>query len=92
MIPASFTIELPHGYAQRDQLQQFIEAKFPGTKISLVHSEVLMPQVSEALVEHDSSPREPANTASADQVQDANTLMQKVTDALSEFAKTQESS
>jgi hypothetical protein len=87
MIPgASFTIELPHGYARRDQLQQFMEAKFPGAEISLVHDEIPKPQVSEALVEHDSSVEHPAE--SAGQVQDAKTLMDQVTDALSEFEKT----
>jgi len=89
MIPgASFTIELPHGFARRDQLQQFMEAKFPGTEISLVHDDVPKPQVSEALVEHDSSVEQPATTESANQVQDAKTLMDQVTDALSEFEKT----
>ena len=87
MIPgASFTIELPHGYARRDQLQQFMEAKFPGTEISLVHDEIPKPQVSEALVEHDSSVEQPAE--SAGQVQDAKTLIDLATDALSEFEKT----
>jgi hypothetical protein len=90
MIPGtSFTIELPHGYARRDQLQQFMEAKFPGTEISLVHDDVPKPQVSEALVEHDSSVEQPAESAS--QVQDAKTLMDQVTNALSEFEKTTES-
>jgi hypothetical protein len=92
MIPgASFTIELPHGYARRDQLQQFMEAKFPGTEISLVHSEIPKPQVSEALVEHDSSTQQPATTESVAQFQDAKSLMDQVTDALSEFEKTPES-
>ena len=47
------TIEVPLGYAQRDPLLAFIESKFPGAKISIVHSEVSNPTVSEALVERD---------------------------------------
>jgi len=87
MIPGtSFTIELPHGFVRRDQLQQFMEAKFPGTEISLIHDDVPKPQVSEALVEHDSSVEQPAE--SAGQVQDAKTLMDQVTNALSEFEET----
>jgi hypothetical protein len=90
MIPgASFTIELPHGYARRDQLQQFMEAKFPGAEISLVHDEIPKPQVSEALVEHDSSVEQSAE--STGKVQDAKTLMDQAKDALSEFEKATES-
>lgn len=84
-------IELPHGYARRDQLQHFMEAKFPETEISLVHSDVPKPQVSEALVEHDISAWQAATGESAGQVQDAKTLMEQVTDALSEFDQTAES-
>ncbi|MBV8640647.1 MAG: hypothetical protein JO070_04605 [Verrucomicrobia bacterium] len=86
---ASFTIELPHGYARRDQLQQFMEAKFPGIEISLVHDEIPKPQVSEALVEHDSSVEQAAE--STGKVQDAKTLMDQAKDALSEFEKATES-
>ena len=52
---SQITIEVPLGYAQRDQLLGFMESKFPGAEISIVHSEVSEPTVSEAFVRHDST-------------------------------------
>jgi F0F1-type ATP synthase delta subunit len=49
------TIEVPLGYAQREQLLSFIESKFPGAEISVVHSEVDEPTIGEVLVRHDSA-------------------------------------
>ena len=48
------TIEVPLGYAQREQLLSFMESKFPGAEISVVHSEVDEPTIGEVLVRHDS--------------------------------------
>jgi hypothetical protein len=79
-------IAIPFGYSDRDQLVRFIESKFPAAVISVVHEEVNTPQVSETLVEHDAS-APPAETAEEIAVQDSRSVMQKVTDALSEFTR-----
>ena len=47
------TIEVPFAYSQREQLQDFIQSKFPGAEISVVHSEVADPTVAEVLVRRD---------------------------------------
>ena len=83
---AKIVIEVPFEYAQREPLLQFMEAKFPGAEILLVHAEVNEPQISETFVEHDSMAHR-ANAESAGQIQDATTIMQEATDALSEFTK-----
>lgn len=80
------TIEVPLGYAQRDPLLAFIESKFPGAKISIVHSEVSNPTVSEALVERDST-TEAAKAAADDPGEDAESVLTKASDALAAFTK-----
>jgi hypothetical protein len=84
------TIEIPYGYAQRDQLLQFLESKFPGVEISLIHSEVGKPQVGETLVEYDSS-AQPTTTESAREGEDARTVTDEVEEALSQFASSTKS-
>ena len=76
------TIEVPFGYARRDQLQSFIESKFPGAEISIVHSEVVDPTISEVLVRHDS-----AGSDSPAPGVDSEAVLLKASDALSEVGK-----
>jgi hypothetical protein len=87
---AKIVIEVPFEYAQRDQLLQLMESKFPGAEILLVHAEVNNPQVSEAFVQHD-SPADRTKSEPADQSQDAATVMQAAADTLSKFTKPSES-
>ena len=79
------TIEVPFGYAEREQLLSFIESKFPGAGVSIVHTEVAHPTVSEAFVRHD-----PANTDPPDPGQDSEAVLLKVSDAVSKFTKPKE--
>jgi hypothetical protein len=83
---AQIVIEIPFEYAQRDQLLPFMESKFPGAEILLVHAEVNKPQVSEAFVDHDSTVHR-ANAEPAERSRDATAIMQEATDALAEFSK-----
>ena len=87
---AQILIEVPFQYSQRDQLLQFMESKFPGAEILLMHAEVNEPQVSETFVEHDSGAHR-ANAEPAGQSQDATAVMQETKEALSEFTKPAES-
>jgi len=84
------TIEIPHGYSQRDALLQFLESKFPRVEISLIHSEVDKPQVGETLVEYDSS-AQPA-TAEPAQGEDARAVLDEVEEALSQLPNSAKSS
>jgi hypothetical protein len=77
------TIEVPFGYARREQLQSFIESKFPGAEISIVHSEVADPTISEVLVRHDSA----SDSDSPPPGEDSEAVLLKISDALSEFSK-----
>jgi hypothetical protein len=86
---AKIVIEVPFEYTQRDQLLDFMESKFSGAEILLEHAEVDKPQVSETFVEHDSTVH-PVKAEPAGQSQDAATVMQQATDALSEFTKSAE--
>jgi hypothetical protein len=79
-------IEIPLGYAQRDQLLGFMESKFPGAQISIVHCEGDGPTIAEVLIRHDST-TESANTASIDEGPDSEAVLLRATDALSEFTK-----
>jgi hypothetical protein len=83
------TIEVPFGYAQRDQLLEFMESKFPGAEISIVHSEVPSPTVSEALVQHDSANKS-AEAASTALGADSEAVLVNASDALSVFTKSRE--
>jgi hypothetical protein len=76
------TIEVPLGYAQREQLQSFIESKFPGAEISVVHSEVDEPTIGEVLVRHDSA-KSDAPIPGAD----SEAVLLKASDAVAEFTK-----
>ena len=76
------TIEVPFGYARREQLQSLIESKFPGAEISIVHCEVAEPTISEVLVRHDSS----GSDAPAP-VEDSEAVLLKASDALKAFDK-----
>jgi hypothetical protein len=81
------TIEVPFGYAQRDQLLRFIKSKFPGAEISIVQSEeVVRPTVSEVLVRHDSE-TESEESDSLTSREDSEAVLLKASDALSEFTK-----
>ena len=77
-------IEVPLGYAQRDQLLGFMESKFPGAQISIVHCESSKPTVAEVLVQHDLT-AESAKTAATDEGPDSEAVLLRATDALSEF-------
>jgi hypothetical protein len=79
-------IEIPYEYPERDRLTQFIGSKFPEAEISMVHQEISKPEVAEALVEYDAS-QPPAEIAEEVASEDSMSVMQKVTDALAEFAK-----
>jgi hypothetical protein len=83
---AKIVIEVPFEYARRDELLHFMESKFSGAEILLEHAEVDKPQVSETLVEHDSTVH-PVKTEPAGLGQDATAIMQEATDALSDFTK-----
>ena len=87
---AQVLIEVPFQYSQRDRLLQFMESKFPGAEILLIHAEVNQPQVSETFVEHDSTAHR-ANAEPAAESQGATAVMEEAKDALSEFAKPAES-
>jgi hypothetical protein len=80
-------IEVPLGYAQRDQLLGFMESKFPGAQISIVHREGGKPTIAEVLVRHDAT-TESAKTASTDEGPDSEAVLLRASDALSEFANT----
>jgi hypothetical protein len=80
------TIEVPFAYAQRDQLLGFMESKFPGAEVSIVHSEVSTPTVAEALVRHDSATGS-AETESASPAEDSASVLSKASEAMSEFTK-----
>ncbi len=75
------TIEVPFGFAHREQLLGFMESKLPGTEISIVHSEVSNPTVSEALVRHDST-SEPVSAVAGE---DSESMLIKASEALSAF-------
>ena len=79
-------IDIPYEYADRDRLTQFIGSKFPEAEISMVHQEISKPEAAEALVEYDAS-EPPDETAEAVASEDSMSVMQKVSDALAEFAK-----
>ena len=83
---AQILIEVPFQYSQRDQLLKFMESKFPGAEILLIHAEVNEPQVSETFVEHDSTAHR-ADAEPAAQSQDAAAVMQEAKDGLSKFTK-----
>jgi hypothetical protein len=83
---AQILIEVPFQYSQRDQLLQFMEAKFPGAEILLIHAEVNEPQISETFVEHDSTAHR-AHAEPAVQGQDATAVMEETKDVLLEFTK-----
>jgi hypothetical protein len=83
------TIEVPFEFAQRDQLLGFMESKFPGAALSIVHSEVSNPTVSEVLVQHDSVV-EAGETGSPPPGEDSEAVLLKATDALSAFTKSGE--
>jgi hypothetical protein len=76
------TIEVPFGYAGREQLQSFIESKFPGAEVLIVHREVAEPTISEVLVRHDSS-----GSDTPAPVEDSEAVLLKASDALKAFAK-----
>ncbi len=79
-------IEVPLGYAQRDQLLGFMESKFPGAQVSITHCESTHPTIAEVLIQHDST-TESAKTASTDEGPDSEALLLQASDALSEFTK-----
>lgn len=79
-------IEVPFGYAHRDRLLSFIQSKFPGAEISIVHSELDRPTVSEVLFRHDSA----TDSAESDLVsggEDSEAVLLRASDALTEFTE-----
>ena len=74
-------IGIPYEYSDRDRLTQFIGSKFPGAEISTVRQEIDKPEATEALIEYDAS-----ETAEAIASEDSKSVMDKVSDALVEFA------
>ena len=75
-------IDIPYEYADHDRLTQFIESKVPGAEISMVHQEIDQPEAAEAMIEYDGS-----ETPEAIAGEDSKSVMDKVSDALVEFAK-----
>lgn len=51
----SAVIAVPYGYSDHDQLVGFIQSKFSGLKISVIHHDISKPEVDETEVEYDSS-------------------------------------
>lgn len=80
------TVEVPFGYSKRDQILEFMAAKFPGAAISIVHSEVTSPTVSEAFVQHDAT-LNPGETDATAAGGDSEAILISASDALSEFTK-----
>jgi hypothetical protein len=76
------TIEVPFGYAGREQLQSFSESKFPGAEVLIVHREVAEPTISEVLVRHDSP-----ESDSPVPGEDSEAVLLKVSEALTAFGK-----
>ena len=76
------TIEVPFGYARREQLQSLIESKFPGAEISIVHCEVAEPTISEVLVRHNSAESDPPTPG-----EDSETVLLKASETLAAFGK-----
>jgi hypothetical protein len=76
------TIEVPFGYAGREQLQSFIESKFPGAEVLIVHREIAEPTISEVLVRHNSAQSDPPAPA-----EDSETVLLKASEALTAFGK-----
>jgi hypothetical protein len=80
------TIEVPFGYAQRDQLLDYMKSKFSEAEIDIRHGEVDKPTVTEALVQRDPT-AESAEHAVEDPGEDSESMLVKATDALTEFTK-----
>ena len=80
------TVEVPLGYAQRDQLLGYMKSKFPAAEISIIHGEVDTPAVSEALVRRDPT-AESAEHAWEDPGEDSESMLTRATEALGEFTK-----
>lgn len=78
------TVEVPFGYAKREQLLEFMGAKFPGAETSVVHSEVTAPTVSETLVHHESAINSEQTTAAH---LDSEAILLNASEALSDFTK-----
>ncbi len=79
------TIEVPLGYDQRDQLQDFMASKFPGAEVLIIHSEVSDPTVSDALVRHDATSESPAESEAASL--DSGSVLSRASEALLAFIK-----
>jgi hypothetical protein len=79
------TIEVPLGYAHREQLLSFIQSKFPGAEVLIVRSELDRPTVGEVLFRHDST--DSAELDSLSGSEDSEAVLLKAADALSEFTK-----
>jgi hypothetical protein len=77
-------VEVPLGYVQRDQLLGFMEAKFPGAQISVLHGEDSKPTIGEVLIRHDST-AESATPAPTDEGPDSEAVLLRASEALSEF-------
>jgi hypothetical protein len=77
-------VEVPLGYVQRDQLLGFMESKFPGAQISIVHGEGSKPTIGEVLIRHDST-TESAKPPPADEGPDSEAVLLRASDSLAEF-------
>ena len=82
----SAVIAVPYGYSDRDQLVGFIQSKFSGLKISVVHHDISKPEVDETEVDYDVS-APPAEIAGKITSNDAGSFMKEVADALSKFSR-----
>ncbi|MBV8375597.1 MAG: hypothetical protein JO279_01195 [Verrucomicrobia bacterium] len=80
------TIEIPFGYAQRDQLLDYMKSKFPAADIAVMHAEVDAPAVSDAIVQREGT-AESAEQASQDPGEDSGSMLTKATEALANFTK-----
>jgi hypothetical protein len=74
-------VSVPYGYSDRDQLVGFIQSKFSGLKISLVHHDISKPEVDETEVEYDSSASS-AQIAREIMSNDSRSIMDEVAAAL----------
>ena len=72
---------MPYGYSDHDQMVGFIQAKFSGLKISVVHHGMSKPEVEGTEVEYDSS-ASPAEIAREIASNDSRSVMDEVAAAL----------
>ena len=77
----SAVIAVPYGYSDHEQLVGFIQSKFSGLKILVVHKDISKPGVDETQVEYDASVS-PGGIAREITSNDSRSLMDEVAAAL----------